>query len=272
VLTCNMRRANERRARELANWLVGVDADVLVLTEVSANESGRVLAAALGHEGYGVLLPEPSATDRYRVLLAARDTTPLGVDIGLDGLAHRAPAARVSLSGGELGIVGLYVPSRGPRARRNEYKRAFQDQLVMALPSVEKRLDVCGPVVIAGDLNVVEPAHEPRYAVFGRWEYDFYEAFDRAGLVDAFRVLEPVAMDYSWFGRPCGDGRRNGYRIDHIFLTGAYRDAVVDCHYDHSVRTRGLTDHSALILDLEFGKSPVAHQSVAAAQADPTAR
>ncbi len=138
-----------------------------------------------------------------------------------------------------------------PKERRNEDKRAFQDRVAAMLPNVEKVLDVVGPIVVDGDLNVVEPAHDPRYAVFGIWEYDFYQAFGRAGFEDAFRIMEPVKMDYSWFGRPSAEGRRNGYRFDHAFVSGAHRAAVVECRYDHSARTAGLTDHSALILTLD---------------------
>jgi exodeoxyribonuclease-3 len=59
-------------------------------------------------------------------------------------------------------------------------------------------------------------------------------------------------MDYSWFGRPCADSKRNGYRFDHAFVSSTQSAAVVDCHYDHSVRTAGLTDHSALTLTLDL--------------------
>jgi exodeoxyribonuclease-3 len=88
--------------------------------------------------------------------------------------------------------------------------------------------------------------------VFGEWEYDFYRAFGRAGFDDAFRIKEPVKMDYSWFGRPSAAGRCNGYRFDHAFVSRAHRAAVVECRYDHSVRTAGLTDHSALTLTLDL--------------------
>ncbi len=106
--------------------------------------------------------------------------------------------------------------------------------------------------MIAGDLNVLEPDHDPRYPVFGEWEYDFYRAFGLAGFDDAFRIKEPSAMDYSWFGRPSADGERNGYRFDHAFVSRAHHRAVVACRYDHSVRTAGLTDHSALTLTLDL--------------------
>lgn len=167
-------------------------------------------------------------------------------------MRHRCVVARVAFPAGEIGVVGLYVPSRGPAVRRNQDKRAFQEAVAAVLPRVRAALDVPGPVVIAGDLNVVEPDHDPRYGVFGEWEYDFYRAFGRAGFDDAFRITEPTAMDYSWFGRPSVEGERNGYRFDHIFVSRAHRTAVVACRYDHSVRTAGLTDHSALTLALDL--------------------
>jgi exodeoxyribonuclease-3 len=64
--------------------------------------------------------------------------------------------------------------------------------------------------------------------------------------------MEPVKMDYSWFGRPSAEGRRNGYRFDHAFVNEAHRAGVVECRYNHSVRTAGLTDHSALTLTLDL--------------------
>jgi exodeoxyribonuclease-3 len=185
------------------------------------------------------------------VLVACREAKPTGVDVGAGSMGHRCVAARVALPAGEIGVTGLYVPSRGPKDRRNQDKRAFQELTAGVLPHLEKALDVSGPVVVAGDLNVLEPDHDPRYAVFGAWEYDFYRAFGRAGFDDAFRIKEPTGMDYSWFGRPSVEGKRNGYRFDHAFVSRAHRAAVVECRYDHSVRTAGLTDHSALILALD---------------------
>lgn len=253
IVTCNVQRASVSRARRQADWLLGIGADVLVLTEVSADESGDVLASLLAADGFGVLLPKPSANDRYRVLVASRDAEPIAVDVGAGSMGHRCVAVRATVRAGEIGVVGLYVPSRGPKERRNQDKRAFQDRVAAMLPDVSEALDVAGPVVVTGDLNVVEPAHDPRYAVFGGWEYDFYRAFDQAGFDDAFRIMQPDTMDYSWFGRPSADGWRNGYRFDHAFVSRAHRAAVRDCRYDHSVRTAGLTDHSALTLTLDLG-------------------
>jgi exodeoxyribonuclease III len=252
VLTCNVQRASVSRVRRQAAWLAGSDADVLVLTEVSSGESGDVLAQLLADGGFGVTLPAPSATDRYRVLVACRGVEPACVDVGASSMGHRCVAVRAGFSAGEIGVTGLYVPSRGPKARRNQDKRAFQDRVATVLPHIPPVMDVPGPIVVAGDLNVLEPDHDPRFGVFGEWEYDFYRAFGQAGFDDAFRIKEPSVMDYSWFGRPLADGKRNGYRFDHAFVSRAHRTAVVACRYDHSVRTAGLTDHSALSLTLDL--------------------
>ncbi len=88
-----------------------------------------------------------------------------------------------------IGLLGLYVPSRGPKERRNQDKRSFQHAVAYALPGFVARFN--GPVIVAGDLNVVEPGHIPHHPVFGDWEYDFYRSFASAGLADAYRLLHP---------------------------------------------------------------------------------
>ncbi|MGH3694603.1 MAG: endonuclease/exonuclease/phosphatase family protein [Pseudonocardiaceae bacterium] len=231
VLTWNVQHAAATPTQQQARWLAtACPHDVLVLTEVGA---GRLLGRLLGEFGYTVHLPE-ARDDKYRVLLACRSPVlDMVCETGVDFLPHRCVAARVRLPSIELGVIGLYVPSRGPKDQRNVAKRAFQKAVAAVLPSLTARLNVTGPVVITGDLNVVEPNHDPRYPVFGPWEYDFYRAFGKAGFADAFRITHPSGMDYSWFGRPRGDGRRNGYRFDHTFITTADATTVRDCRYLH---------------------------------------
>lgn len=253
VLTWNVQHAAASRTHQQARWLAAADPpDILVLTEVAVGETGRLLARLLGEFGYTVHLPE-AGLDRYRVLLACR-TGVLDVvsETGMEFLPHRCLAARIKLPETVVGVVGLYVPSRGPREQRNVAKRGFQDAVAAALPGLVTRLDVAGPVVVTGDLNVVEPDHHPRYPVFGQWEYHFYRSFTQAGFIDAFRITHPTGMDYSWFGRPSGNGQRNGYRFDHTFVTAAHTAAIRDCRYLHTIRETGLSDHAAMTLTLSL--------------------
>jgi exonuclease III len=247
LLTWNVQHAAPARARQQVAWLVArCDADVLVLTEVADTPGGRTLVQSLAENGYSVH-GNAEVDGDYLVLVAARAgrLEPVA-PVRAGHLPHRLAAARLYLPGGQtVGLVGMYVPSRGAKERRNLDKRAFQDAVVAVLPGL-RVLMAEGPVLIAGDLNVVEPGHQPHHTVFGGWEYDFYRAFGTAGFVDAFRHLHPDAVEHSWFGRRSGAG----YRFDHVFCSAPHLPALRDCRYLHAPREQGLSDHSAMLATL----------------------
>ncbi len=190
LLTFNAQHAAPDRARRQAAWLAQQrGADLVVLTEVGPGPGGRALLDALAQHGFPYLhAPRPDGAD-YSTVLASRNAPLEPVPTGIGFLPHRAPAAEIWIGGRRIRLLGLYVPSRGPPHRRNENKRAFQHAVTQALPGFLAAFD--GPVIVTGDLNVVEPGHVPHYPVYGRWEYDFYHSFTDAGLIDAYRASTP---------------------------------------------------------------------------------
>jgi exodeoxyribonuclease III len=253
LMTWNVQHAAPTRAHRQAAWLAGHDgADVLVLTEVSNSAGGRALVQALRAYGYEVIVPDSTGND-FMVVVAARAGQLEAVPIRVGHLPHRLVAVRVQVSMRTVGVVGLYVPSRGPQQRRNQDKRAFQQAVGAELPHLAMELG-CEPIVVAEDLNVVEPGHQPHYAVFGEWEYRFYEKFAACGLVDAFRALHPHAIEHSWLGRS-----GNGYRFDHIFVTREHHRLLGACGYLHQPRLDGLSDHAAMTVTLAFDQVGLGH-------------
>ncbi|MFF5264605.1 endonuclease/exonuclease/phosphatase family protein [Actinomadura viridis] len=242
LLLLNSQHASPTRARRQVSWLASQNADVVVVTEVGSGPGGDALLDALAEHGYHSLITrQPSPPNDYRAVLASRGPTLESLPSPVSMLPHRAPIARIHLTSAPLTLLGLYVPSRGPRERRNQDKRAFQAAVTTTLPDLITTAN--SPVIVAGDLNVLEPGHLPHYRVFGTWEYDFYRSFTNAGLTDAFRHLHPHAAEHSWFGRG-----GNGYRFDHIFTTTAHKEGLRACRYLHQPRTLGLSDHAAMYL------------------------
>ena len=245
LLMLNAQHSSPERARRQADWIAArEDAGIVIITEVSSGPGGDALASALTGHGYHSIVAPPSGSRDYRTILATRNAAMEAAPSCVGVLPHRAPAATVTVGGQRAGLLGLYVPSRGPRERRNEDKRAFQAAVTQALPEFLARFD--GPVIVAGDLNVVEPGHQPPYPLFGNWEYDFYRAFAAAGMTDAYRACHPDDAGHSWYGRG-----GNGYRFDHAFITSTHARLVRDCGYLHEPRRQGLTDHAAMTLTLE---------------------
>ncbi|MDX3224559.1 endonuclease/exonuclease/phosphatase family protein [Streptomyces sp. ME19-01-6] len=244
LVILNAQHASPGRSARQAEWLGSQEtADLVVISEVGQGPGGDALVTALADNGYAsVLAPAPTTSD-YRTVLASRTQALEPVESGISFLPHRAPAAAVRIGECTIGLLGLYVPSRGPKERRNEDKRAFQEAVAKTLPAFLDQFD--GPVIVAGDLNILEPDHVPHYRVFGDWEYDFYRAFTASGLTDAFRHLHPHITEHSWFGRS-----GNGYRFDHAFVTTSHVGRVQTCRYLHQPRQDKLTDHSVMTLTL----------------------
>ncbi|MEV6424728.1 endonuclease/exonuclease/phosphatase family protein [Streptomyces sp. NPDC051662] len=243
ILVFNTQHASAARAYRQAEWISRQDsADLLVLTEVGSGPGGTALVEALHHFGYPHVIAPVAAQGDYRTVLASRTVALEPADAGVCFLPHRAPAAVATIGHRKVGVVGLYVPSRGPKERRNEDKREFQEAVTAALQGLDKVFPDM-PVAVAGDLNIVEPGHQPPHKVFGRWEYAFYDSFASAGYTDAFRHLHPDAVEHSWFGRS-----GQGFRLDHAFTTTTHAPLIQACAYDQTPRTTSLTDHAAMTL------------------------
>jgi exodeoxyribonuclease III len=244
VLTLNVQHAGPARARALVKWISeAISPDVVVLTEVGIGQGRRTLLDELSVARFATLVAAPADCPDYSVIVASRLGHARLHDARPVVLPHRLGAIRLLMPASALIVVGIYVPSRGAGPVRNLAKRTFQDAAARLLRDLLGGIESAG-VIVAGDFNVIEPSHVPAYRVFQSWEYDFYNGMNGMGLVDAFRLLHPDDMSYSWYGA----SGRNGYRFDHAFITATHSYRVTDCKYLDFPRLTGLSDHSALIL------------------------
>jgi exonuclease III len=243
------------RHPEQAQAVTGVAADVVALQEVTARTLPlwRGALADAGFTACESTLDEPPAAAGRRllgVLVAAREP-----------LVRLAPPTdapwpeRVLCCGlGDLEIVNLHSPiAPAPelaKVRTHEAVAAYLDRRPPA------------PRILCGDLNT--PRRELpdgdvltfAYNSAGRLRPERGERWDRAeralvhglrerGWLDAFRAVQGYEGRHaSWtFAHD-----RGGWRLDHVLVHGLRPVAVA---YAHEWRRTGLSDHSALIVDLE---------------------
>jgi exodeoxyribonuclease-3 len=248
MLTLNIGSPSAERAHRQLAWLATRHEDVLVLTETRASEGCRHLADAFRTAGYAVLYPKPGPTE-YGVMVVSK--LPVRADPIMETvtyLPNRVTGVQISTQMGLVRVLGTYVPTRDATADRTERKRRWLSEFSTAL-ATGGLADAGAQTVVLGDLNVIEPDHEPAYTTFRWFEYDFYRGLtDRHGLVDAYRHLNPDRVEHSWIGRT-GDG----YRYDHAHCSKELAEELVDCEYVHEPRTTRLTDHSGLSLQFACG-------------------
>ncbi len=261
LLTLNIGNPSPERAQRQLAWLADRPEDVLVLTETRASRGCELLAERFAAAGYTVTFPRPEQGE-YGTMIAARIASHPGTWAGqLDYLPARAASVTLPIGDG-VEVVGLYVPSRDATEAKVERKRRFLERCLGAFAASARG----GDVVLLGDLNIVEPDHQPRYPFFHPFEYTFYRRLAELGLVDAFRHLHADEVEHSWVGRT-GDG----YRYDHAFVSKGLLDALDACTYVHEPRGTRLSDHSALTLRLRVSRAArLAVSNPAASPAPPS--
>jgi exonuclease III len=253
VVTWNVAGRVARQA-EQARALAAMSADVVALQEVTARTL-PLWRAALADAGFVACetaldgLPVVSGRRPLGVLTAARErferlALPPGVP-----WPERVLCCRL----GDVEVVNLHSPiSPSPDLAKVRTHEAIAAYLLAAAP---------GPRILCGDLNtprreladgeVLTFAHDSagrlREERGERWhlaERALVRGLRDHGWVDAFRALHGYGERHaSWTFA----GDRGGWRLDHVLVCGL---RPVASTYAHDWRRAGLSDHSALIVDL----------------------
>jgi exodeoxyribonuclease-3 len=240
LMTINISGPSVERAQRLAAYLEAIDADVLVLTETRQNSGTGLLYEALQRLGYAVVSqPVPHSRERGVAIAHKRDYPVRRLSHRL-AVGHRLASVLLDLPRPVI-IMGAYVPSRDASAEKTLRKRSFLTDMSQAI----SRATAASEVIFMGDLNVISRDHEPRYTAFRSWEYETIEQFARYEMLDAYNELYPARQVHSWIGR-----KGSGYRYDYAYLSETLRPALVACDYVHTPRTAGLTDHAAVVLEI----------------------
>lgn len=236
ILTLNVCSPSKERAERVLEWLDERPEHVFVLSETSPGVGTKVLTERMRESGWEVRAPRPSEGERG-VMICSR--------LAL-GPAPRPPASYLperteAVSVGGVELIGAYTPSRDDSPQKVARKRHFLSELLTVLGSRNPTR-----TVMIGDLNIVERSNRQVDKGFQEWEYELYEELPTLGWLDAYRALHPDRVEISW-----SDTEGRGYRFDHAFITSDLRSRLRRCEYLHETRETDLSDHSAMVIELE---------------------
>ena len=264
IVSWNVARRSSRLAEQAAA-LAQREPDVVALQEVT-RRTLPLWRAALETIGMTDVCASLDRADPARVPAARRST---GVLLGSrkrlrDALALPVPwpetaIAAVSSSVG-TGAVELHCV-HVPNAANGWVKVRTLEAIRSGLASARR-----GPRVLCGDLNtprrelpdgeVITFARDSRARLrpergpeWDEAELSVVPGLRELGYCDAFRALHGYAQrEPSWTWRRIA-GHDGGWRLDHLFASEELRP--VSAAYHHEWREQGLSDHSALEVDLQ---------------------
>jgi exodeoxyribonuclease III len=247
VLALNLRAGGSRK--HLDRLLVGTlehRPDVVVYSEFRAGAAGEVLRSGLRGAGLEHVAWSVAPADNGVLIASRAPFTTLHNPFGLE--AEEYPGAVLRARFDAIDVFGVYLPGQ-------DRKRPHLRSLIATAQRYNER---GARALCIGDFNSGRNDTDIEINVrtgrtadqFGT--ADLYEHLERYW-TEAWLWMHPGQIDYSWqpFRRDAGYVGRSGWRIDKAFVSAALLPAVRLAEYDHSFRDLRLTDHSALVVDLD---------------------
>ena len=185
------------------------------------------------------------------VAVLARGTVPVERRRGLDGEPEDDHSRYLECEIDGLVVASLYLPNGNPRpGPKFEYKLRWIDRLAdraRALLAEEV------PTILAGDYNVI-PNDDDTYSVRAMQDDALMQPESRSGYrrlvaqgwTDALRTRHPKGGLWTFWDYQAGAWQRDaGFRIDHLLLSPAVADRLIEAGVDKEYRGREkASDHA----------------------------
>jgi len=242
------------RLPRLLEWLEAARPDVVCLQEIKA-ENGKFPTSAIEAAGYhalvhgqkgfnGVAILSREPAEEQSRLLAGDD----------EDVQSRWIEARV----GDVHVACLYLPNGNPApGPKYDYKLGWMERL---RERAAELLLTEAPVVLAGDWNICPTDHDlarpEMMAADALCLPESRAAWRRImmqGWTDAIRARYPHTELYSYWDYQAGAWPKNwGLRIDHLLLSPAAADRMLDAGIDREVRGgERASDHVPVWIELD---------------------
>ncbi len=254
IVTWNVNSLRVRLPRVL-ELLTLHEPDVVLLQETKSAVDGFP-SAELAAAGYGAV--HHSGGRWAGVGLLARDGLSVsGASCGLPGEPDASEARWCEATVEGVRFASVYVPNgRGLDSPEFPRKLAFLDAVVDRVAAL-----AASPFIVGGDFNVtradidvydagafigsthVTPAERSRFEAM----------LDRGGLRDAYRVVHPDDVQFTWWDYRAGHFHKGlGLRIDYVLISAEMTVRLRSCGIDRNFRKGPKpSDHAPLLAELE---------------------
>ncbi len=248
TLNCNGIRSAHRKG--MLTWLEAQDADVICFQETKA-QLAQLEDLLRSPPGWHTWF-EDAVTPGYSGVAVFSRHQPDRVVRGLDWPDFDREGRYLQLDFGSLSVASLYLPSGSSSDERQVAKFDF---LARLLPVLRARRASAQQYILCGDWNIAHREIDLRNWRGNQKNSGFLPAerawldqlFDEVGYVDAFRVVNQAADQYTWWSNR-GQARANnvGWRIDYHIVSPGLRERVLAAAIYTGER---FSDHAPLTID-----------------------
>jgi exodeoxyribonuclease-3 len=247
IATYNVNGIKARLPR-LIEWLEETRPDIVCLQELKSSDE-TFPERDVRDAGYGAVWHGQKGFNGVAIL--ARGEDPVEIRRGLEGEPEDEHSRYIEADVQGLRVASIYLPNGNPQpGPKFDYKLRWLGRLQQrAMQILAEEV----PAILAGDYNVI-PTDEDVFSVRAMQDDALMQPESRAefrtllfqGWTDAIRARYPVGQLWTFWDYQAGAWQRDaGFRIDHLLLSPAVADRLVDANVDKSYRGREkASDHA----------------------------
>jgi len=250
VITLNVNGIRAAARKGFFEWLEKQDADVICLQETKA-QMQHLTDDVFRPAGYFNYFHNAEKKGYSGVGIYSRKE-PDDVKIGLGWEVADQEGRYIQADFNHLSVASLYMPSGTSGQERQTLKYDFMDRYIQRLREIsesDKDFIICGDWNIAHkEIDLKNWRGNQKNSGFLPEERAWMDRlFNKEGFVDAFRVVNQNADQYTWWSnRGQAWGKNVGWRIDYQVTTPGLKDKIKSANIYKDQR---FSDHSPLIID-----------------------
>ena len=253
IITLNVNGVRSAARKGLFEWLPRQRADVICLQETKAQEH-QLTDPAFRPDKHHCFYYDAQKKGYAGTALFTR-RAPDEVIRGFGEKEFDAEGRYLEARFKDLSVVSVYLPSgsAGParQASKDRFLKAFMPYL-KTLRRKRREYLLCGDWNIAHkQIDLKNWRSNQKHSGFLPHERAWMdELFGHTGYVDAFRLVDPRADQYTWWSNRGQAWAKNvGWRIDYQVATPGLRSAVKKARI---YKGRRFSDHAPLIMDYDW--------------------
>lgn len=250
IVSYNVNGIRAALKKGFLEWLVATSPDVICLQEIKAQENQLDLSV-FESAGYPYNYWFSAQKKGYSGVAILSKTKPKNIVFGTGIESMDFEGRNIRADFFNVSVMSLYLPS-GTNIKRLEHKFEYMDLFKSYIDELKKEIP---NLIICGDYNICHEAidiHDPirnkNVSGFLPEERAWMSNFLKSGFVDAFRHLNKVPHQYSWWSyRANARANNKGWRLDYTLVSTPLKEnikrAVILSEAVHS-------DHCPVLLEL----------------------
>lgn len=252
IISVNVNGIRAAARKGLFDWLADQNASVICVQETKAQlQQDHETREALQLPGYTSYFADAERKGYSGVGLYCREK-PIQITRGLGWPAADQEGRYIQADFPNFSVVSLYLPSGSSGEERQQVKFDFMARYQGVLDNIRKSER---PFIICGDWNIVHreidiknfKANQKHSGCLPEERAWLDHLLSQQGWVDAFRVVNQNAEEYTWWSNRGQAWAKNvGWRIDYQIVTPDLKEKVTHVAIYKDER---FSDHAPLIVD-----------------------